>query len=62
VQELSALVEVMMKKHRREAAAYPRAAAACFRLGLLPLARRLMQRALGALDKKQRKLTSYLTL
>ncbi|CAH0594506.1 unnamed protein product [Chrysodeixis includens] len=52
VQELAALVELMLRKHRRPGM-HQRAAAACYRLGLLDKARQVMQKAINALEKKR---------
>ncbi|XP_026743218.1 protein RRP5 homolog [Trichoplusia ni] len=51
-QELAALVELMLRKHRRPGV-HVRAGAACYRLGLLDKARQVMQKAIAVLDKKE---------
>ncbi|RVE44119.1 hypothetical protein evm_011230, partial [Chilo suppressalis] len=52
-QELNSLVELMMKKYRRDCSMYPLCGSACFKLGLVDKARSVMQKALTALEKKE---------
>jgi hypothetical protein len=54
-QELSSLVDLMLRKYKRQPANYIQCGAACFKLGLLDKARHVMQKAVSVLEKKERK-------
>ncbi|KAF9797985.1 hypothetical protein SFRURICE_005782 [Spodoptera frugiperda] len=52
-QDLVALVELMMRKYKREPSMYIQCGAACFQLGLVEKARQVMQKAISLLEKKE---------
>ncbi|XP_073950124.1 rRNA biogenesis protein RRP5-like [Choristoneura fumiferana] len=52
-QELSALVDLMLRKYKRDPRNYTLCGAACYRLGLLDKARHVMQKAVAVLEKKE---------
>ncbi|XP_052756608.1 protein RRP5 homolog [Galleria mellonella] len=52
-QELVSLVDLMMRKYKRQPDAYTQAGGACFKLGLVDKARQVMQKAIGVLEKKE---------
>ncbi|CAH2044792.1 unnamed protein product, partial [Iphiclides podalirius] len=52
-QELAGLVELMLRKYRRQREMYEACGGACFKLGLAEKARQVMQKGLTALDKKE---------
>ncbi|CAG5004356.1 unnamed protein product [Parnassius apollo] len=52
-QELVALVELMLRKYRRELRSYIACGAACYRLALLDKARHVMQKGISLLEKKE---------
>ncbi|XP_013194276.1 uncharacterized protein LOC106137886 [Amyelois transitella] len=51
--ELTSLVDLMMRKYKRDPNAYIQAGNACFRLGLVEKARQVMQKAVSVLEKKE---------
>lgn len=53
-QELSSLVDLMMRKYKRDPTTYTLCGAACFKLGLVDKARQVMQKAISVLEKKER--------
>ncbi|CAK1583955.1 unnamed protein product [Parnassius mnemosyne] len=52
-QELVGLVELMLRKYRRELRSYIACGAACYRLALLDKARHVMQKGISLLEKKE---------
>lgn len=52
-QELVALVDLMLRKYKRETSVYGLCGAACFKLGLVDKARQVMQKAISVLEKKE---------
>ncbi|KAL0819380.1 hypothetical protein ABMA28_007497 [Loxostege sticticalis] len=52
-QELSSLVDLMMRKYKRDPTTYTLCGAACFKLGLVDKARQVMQKAISVLEKKE---------
>ncbi|CAB3249498.1 unnamed protein product [Arctia plantaginis] len=52
-QELVALVDLMMRKYKRDPNTYIMCGAACFKLGLVDKARQVMQKAIAVLEKKE---------
>ncbi|CAH1637939.1 unnamed protein product [Spodoptera littoralis] len=52
-QDLVALVELMMRKYKRDPSMYIQCGAACFQLGLVEKARQVMQKAISLLEKKE---------
>ncbi|KAI8424745.1 hypothetical protein MSG28_006694 [Choristoneura fumiferana] len=59
LQELSALVDLMLRKYKRDPRNYTLCGAACYRLGLLDKARHVMQKAVAVLEKKELSLLEY---
>lgn len=52
-QELSSLVDLMLRKYKRNPTNYIQCGAACFKLGLVDKARHVMQKAVSVLEKKE---------
>ncbi|CAH0728640.1 unnamed protein product, partial [Brenthis ino] len=52
-QELVALVELMMRKYRKDLDVYIRCGEACYKAGLVDKARYVMQKGIAALEKKE---------
>ncbi|XP_075983240.1 ribosomal RNA Processing 5 [Anticarsia gemmatalis] len=52
-QELVALVDLMMRKYKRDPSTYIMCGSACFKLGLVDKARQVMQKAIAVLEKKE---------
>ncbi|KAG6442000.1 hypothetical protein O3G_MSEX002121 [Manduca sexta] len=52
-QELSSLVDLMMRKYKREPNAFVLCGRACYKLGLVDKARHVMQKAVAVLEKKE---------
>ncbi|XP_053613446.1 protein RRP5 homolog [Plodia interpunctella] len=50
--ELLALVDLVLRKYRRDCRIYIQAGSACFKLGLVDKARQVMQKAVSVLEKK----------
>ncbi|XP_028161850.1 protein RRP5 homolog [Ostrinia furnacalis] len=52
-QELCSLVDLMLRKYKRDPGTYTLCGAACFKLGLVEKARQVMQKAISVLEKKE---------
>ncbi|KAJ0173453.1 hypothetical protein K1T71_010602 [Dendrolimus kikuchii] len=52
-QELSSLVDLMLRKYKRDTNMYIMCGNACFKLGLVDKARHVMQKAIAVLEKKE---------
>ncbi|GBP32386.1 Protein RRP5 homolog [Eumeta japonica] len=53
ISELTALVDLMMRKYKKDPNTYVLTGNACYKLGLIDKARAVMQKAISVLDKKE---------